>query len=79
MLLKIPESYLCHIEANNYDALECLYELLKEWLKQPDAHPTWHQLSEVVQQIHPVTAQSIRESYCVQQYERGMSYDYLGL
>ena len=76
LLLNVPKSSLSTIRTNNPDVLDRLYETLKEWLKQTDSPPTWHELAEVVETFNPYKAQEIRQRYCVgeERYGEGMNH-----
>ena len=59
LLLNIPDSTLSTILYQNDSNHECLYETLKEWLKQTDSPPTWRELAEAVKGFDPNKAQVI--------------------
>ena len=76
LLLNVPKSSLSTIRRNNPGDHDRLYETLKEWLKQTDSPPTWHELAEVVELFDRSKAQEIRQHYCVgeERYEEGMNH-----
>ena len=57
VFLDVPDPSLKRIEADYRRSNDCLREMLREWLKQPN--PTWKQLAEAVKRFNPNIAEKI--------------------
>ncbi len=64
-LLEIPPGTLEDIKSNNpHRVKDCLREMLTEWLKTTDPHPTWENLAEAIHPFNQIKAMEIRHKYC---------------
>ena len=62
-LLGLPRDLLKRIKADEEIAEDRLQEVLSEWLKQVDPHPTWAALAKAVEHVDKVKAQEIKTKY----------------
>ena len=60
VLLGVDSGTLKKIDHDYRMAQDCLREMLQEWLKQINPHPTWQALADAVEPFDPNTAQVIR-------------------
>ena len=61
--LGVPSEDLKSIETENARVSDRLIKMLEEWLKMIDPIPSWQQLAEVVEKMHPRKAAEIRAKY----------------
>ena len=61
--LGVPSEDLRSIETENMRVNDRLINMVDEWLKRIDPIPSWQQLAEVVEKMHPRKAAEIRAKY----------------
>lgn len=63
-LLNLSPVQLKVIKHGNPRAVNCMREMLDAWLKTVDPLPSWEQLIEAVEIIHPMKAKTLRSRFC---------------